>query len=162
MFNFANRAPFPFGPRSTADHVLAGSDLSNKVFLVTGCDGGIGLATLPALAANGGTVIGLARTLAKAASACTSGGSACRPITCDLVNLHSVRKAAEAVMQRNMPIDAIIANAGVAEIPHPQTRYGVDEHFLVNYLSHTLLIDQLIERVRDGRSHRGNHRQRRC
>ena len=41
-----------FGARSTADQVLAGVDLTRKRMVVTGCESGIGLETMKALAAN--------------------------------------------------------------------------------------------------------------
>jgi len=49
--------PVQFGRRSTADQVLAGIDLTGKRIVVTGCNSGLGLATMNAFAANGATVI---------------------------------------------------------------------------------------------------------
>src|SRR5436305_733406 len=48
----------PFNGRSTADHVLAGIDLTGKRFVVTGSSSGIGFETMNALAANGAQVVG--------------------------------------------------------------------------------------------------------
>ena len=46
-----------YGPDTTTDDVLAGIDLSNKITLVTGASGGIGLETARALASKGARVI---------------------------------------------------------------------------------------------------------
>ena len=82
-----------FGRRSTADQVLAGIDLSGKRMVVTGCNAGLGLATMNAFAANGATVIGLARTLHAATAACAQASPLCVPIACDLApwRVHAVR-----------------------------------------------------------------------
>src|SRR6267154_4895869 len=76
----------PFGARSTADQVLAGVDLTRKRMLVTGCESGIGLETMKALAANGAHVIGLARTIDDARAACNAAGISSTPIACDLTD----------------------------------------------------------------------------
>ena len=74
----------PFGARSTADQVLAGIDLTRKRMVVTGCESGIGLETMKALAANGAHVIGLARTINDARAACNAADTSSTPIACDL------------------------------------------------------------------------------
>ena len=71
-----------FGRRTTADQVLAGIDLTGKRMLVTGCDSGIGLEIMNAFAANGATVIGVARTLEAASRACAAANPRCIPIAC--------------------------------------------------------------------------------
>ncbi|HWJ36898.1 MAG TPA: SDR family NAD(P)-dependent oxidoreductase [Steroidobacteraceae bacterium] len=140
----------PFGARSTADKILAGVDLTGKRFVVTGCSSGIGLETMNALAANGAHVIGLARSLAAAQSACARVGLACTPMECDLSNLDSVAAAAASIRALNVPLDAIVANAGVANLPTLQTRYGVEMQFLVNHVGHFALVNALCDLVRDG------------
>ena len=140
----------PFGAGSTADQVLAGIDLSGKCFVVTGCNSGIGFETVNALAANGAHVIGLARSLAAAESACKRVGPACSPVACDLSDLESVAGAAAAIRARNTPVDGIVANAGIANFPSLRTRYGVEMQFLVNHLGHFALVNALCDRVRDG------------
>jgi len=140
----------PFGARSTADKVLAGVDLTGKRFVVTGCNSGIGFETMSALAANGAQVIGLARSFAAAQAACTRVASSCLPVACDLSDLASVAAAAEAIRALQVPLDAIVANAGIANLPALQTRYGVEMQFLVNHIGHFALVNQLCDLVRDG------------
>jgi WW domain-containing oxidoreductase len=141
-----------FGARSTADQVLAGIDLSGKRFVVTGCNSGIGLETMSALAANGAEVIGLARTLQSAQQACRQVAFNCIPMECDLGDFDSIAAAVSAIGQLSGSIDAIVANAGIARLPTLHTRYGVELQFLVNHIGHFALINGLTERLRDGSS----------
>jgi WW domain-containing oxidoreductase len=139
-----------FGARSTADHVLAGIDLTGKCIVVTGCNSGMGLATMSALAANGARVIGLARQAQDARAACVEAGPTCIPVACDLADLESVAAAAAAIRALQSPLDAIVANAGIANLPTLQTKYGVELQFLVNHVGHFALVNEIESLVRDG------------
>ena len=103
-----------------------------------------------ALAANGASVIGLARSLPEALSACAKAGPTCIPVACDLADLGSVAAAADAIRALQMPLDAIVANAGIANLPALQTRYGVEMQFLVNHIGHFALVNEIRHLVRDG------------
>lgn len=140
----------PFGSRSTADKVLAGIDLTGKRFVVTGCSSGIGFATMSALSANGAHVIGLARSLRDAKIACDAVGPSSIPVACDLADLDSVAAAAAAIRGLQGPLDGIIANAGIANLPTLQTRYGVEMQLLVNHIGHFALVKALLDLVRNG------------
>jgi WW domain-containing oxidoreductase len=140
----------PFSSRSTADKVLAGIDLSGKRFVVTGCNSGIGFETMSALSANGAHVIGLARSLQEAQSACAKVGPSSTPVACDLADLESVAAAADTIRALQEPLDAVVANAGIANLPALQTRYGVELQFLVNHLGHFFLVNELLGQVRNG------------
>jgi len=140
----------PFGARSTADKVLAGVDLTGKRIVVTGCNSGLGFETMNALAANGAQVIGLARSLQSAQAACGKVGPTAVGIECDLADLGSVAAAADAINRLEVPLDAIVANAGIAAPPQLQTRYGVELQFLVNHIGHFSLVNRLLGRLRDG------------
>jgi WW domain-containing oxidoreductase len=139
----------PFGARSTADKVLAGIDLTGKRVVVSGCNSGIGFETMNALGANGAQVLGLARTLQDARMACDKAGPSCIPVACDLADLDSVAAAAGRIRALG-PLDAIVANAGIANLPTLQTRYGVEMQFLVNHIGHFALVNALSGVVRDG------------
>jgi WW domain-containing oxidoreductase len=140
----------PFGARSTADKVLAGIDLTGRRIVVTGCSSGIGFETMNALAANGAHVIGLARSLADAKPACGKAGPLCSPVGCDLADLDSVAAASAAIRALQCPLDAIVANAGIANLPALQTRYGIELQFLVNHVGHFALVNGLSGHVRSG------------
>ncbi len=140
----------PFGARSTADQVLAGIDLTGKRIVVTGCSSGIGFETMNALAANGAHVVGLARSLADAKLACGKAGPFCMPLACDLADLNSVADAAAAIRALKSPLDAVVANAGIANLPTLRTRYGIELQFLVNHVGHFALVNGLSGQVRSG------------
>jgi WW domain-containing oxidoreductase len=138
-----------FGKRSTADQVIAGIDLTGKSIVVTGCNSGLGFETMNALAANGATVIGLARNIEVASRACERANSTCVPVACDLADFESIAAAVRRIRTLADPIDAIVANAGVANLRSLQVRYGVEMHFLVNHLGHFVLVNELADRLRD-------------
>jgi WW domain-containing oxidoreductase len=140
----------PFGSRSTADQVLAGVDLSGRRIVVTGCTSGIGFETMHALAANGAHVIGLARSLEAATDACRRVGPSCTPAACDLADLAAVARAAQHISSLGAPLDAIVANAGIANLPTLETRNGIELQFLVNYIGHFSLVNQLTDLLRNG------------
>ena len=140
-----------FGRRSTAEDILAGLDLSDRTILVTGCAAGIGLETMRALAARGAHVIGTARSQTRAAEACATVNGRITPIACDQEDFASVAAAAVAIRALGLPLDAIVANAGiVGPEQNPVVRYGVEGMFRVNHLSHMLLIGRLSDLLRDG------------
>lgn len=138
-----------FGARSTADDVLAGIDLRNKIILVTGCNGGIGFETMRALAANGAHVIGLARTSNAARDACAKVDGATTPVACDLAEISSILAAAKAVRAIGRPLNTIIANAGIMCPKTLNVQYGIELQFMVNHIGHFLLIDHLIDLIPD-------------
>ena len=140
----------PFSARSTADHILAGIDLSKKRFVVTDCNSDSGFETMRALDANGAQVIGLATSITNARTACAQAGAGCIPLACDLSDLGSVAAAAANIRSSHAPLDAIIANAEVPRLPALQTRYGVEMQLLGNYLGHFALVNDLCDIVRDG------------
>jgi WW domain-containing oxidoreductase len=139
-----------FGSRSTADHVLAGIDLTGKHIIVTGCNSGLGFETMNAFAANGALVIGLARTLEAASRACAQASPACIPVACDLSNFDSIAAALDTIRKLSVPLDAIVANAAAANLPSLETRYGVERQFLTNHLGHFMLVNGIADLLRDG------------
>ena len=139
-----------FGRRSTADHVLAGIDLTGKHILVTGCNSGLGLETMNAFAANGAAVIGLARTLEAASRACAEASPNCIPVGCDLSNLDSIAAALDTIRGLSIPLDAVVANAAAVNLPSLQTRYGIERQFLTNHLGHFMLVNGIADLLRDG------------
>lgn len=142
--------PVQFGRRATADHVLAGIDLSGKRILITGCNSGLGFETMNALAANGASVIGLARSIDNASRACSQAGPGCIPVACDLANLDSIAGAIRNIRSLSVPLDAMVANAAVAHPPSLSTRYGVEMQFLTNHVGHFMLVNGLVDLVHDG------------
>lgn len=139
-----------FGPKSTADEVLAGVNLKGKRFLITGASSGIGLETARSLVSHGASVVGTVRNLAEAESATASIRDAASPesgglelIELDLAALQSIRSCAAKLLAHGQPFDAIIANAGVMATPFGRTADGFEVQFGTNYLGHFALINRL-------------------
>ena len=141
-----------FGRQSTADEVTAGIDLSGKNILITGCTSGIGLEAMKALTARGGHVIGVGRTQEKAESACRSifeTGGKVTAMGCELESFTSVVELADKVRAMNTPIDVLICNAGIIGRPNLERVGEIEKQFAVNHLSHFILINRLLNRVKE-------------
>lgn len=133
--------PSGFGYGTSAEQVVAGLDLGGRVVLVTGCNSGIGLETARVLTARGATVIGLARTVAKAQEA-----GVAHAVACELSDPGSVKAAVQAVRQLP-PIDALVANAGIMALPTLQKAHGYELQWFTNHVGHFLLVTGLIDRL---------------
>jgi NAD(P)-dependent dehydrogenase (short-subunit alcohol dehydrogenase family) len=137
-----------FGKRSTAEDVTAGMDLSGKTALVTGCNSGLGLETMRVLALRGAHVIGAARTLEKARNACAGVAGKTTPLAVELTDLPGIVAAAGQVADMGMPLDMLILNAGIMQLPELQLSNGVERQFAVNHVGHFLLTIRLLEQVK--------------
>lgn len=133
----------PFGAKSTAEEVTAGLDLTGKLALVTGANSGLGFETMRVLALRGARVIGTARTLERAREACAQVGERALPAVLELTDFDSVVACAEDVRRLGAPLDMLILNAGVMEIPTLEQVYGLEKHFVTNHLGHFLLAERL-------------------
>ena len=138
----------PFDADSTAAEVTAGIDLSGKTVLITGVNSGLGLETMRVLAMRGAHVLGAARTQEKADSACQSVAGKTTPVVCELADFQGVVACATRVKALGKPIDVVICNAAVSEIPELRQVNGIEMHFAVNHLGHFILVNQLLASLR--------------
>jgi NAD(P)-dependent dehydrogenase (short-subunit alcohol dehydrogenase family) len=145
-----------FGATSTTEDVLQGIDLHGKRVLVTGVSAGLGVETARALAAHGAQVVGAARDLAKAQTATApvrkdaADGATFELIELDLASLKSVRKCADALLQRGQGFDVIIANAGVMATPFGHTADGFETQFGTNHLGHFVFVNRIAPLMKTG------------
>jgi NAD(P)-dependent dehydrogenase (short-subunit alcohol dehydrogenase family) len=65
----------------------------------------------------------------------------------NLADLDSVQDCATAFLSMDLPLDALVLNAGVAGI-HGQTKQGFELAFGINHLGHFLLTQLLLEKLR--------------
>lgn len=144
---FARPGPSGFGYSSTAEQVTEGVSLTGKTILVTGCNSGLGLEAMRVLVFRGAKVIGTARTLDKAQTACAAVGGETMPLACDLAEPASVRACVESVTHAGVELDAIICNAGIMAPPQLQTKYGCELQFFTNHIGHFILVTGLVERL---------------
>lgn len=81
-----------FGPKSTAEEVTAGIDLTGKTALVTGCNSGLGYETMRVLALRGADVLGTARTMEKGKEACATVRGVATPLVMELTEFRHSRR----------------------------------------------------------------------
>lgn len=153
----------PLGPTSTAEDATRGLDLTGRTVLVTGATSGLGLETLRVLALRGAHVLGTGRTIEKARAACAAVDGKATPVALELSDFGSVVACARAVGQLDVPLDALICNAGIV-LGSLERVHGLEKQFVVNHLGHYLLVRRLLPRVLAARAGRvvvlgsGDHR----
>lgn len=124
-------------------------DLHGTTAVVTGANGGLGLATANALAARGAHVVVAARDAAKADAAVeqirsTAPDASVEVVPLDLGSLASVALAAETITSGHSKVDILVNNAGLMAMPEGRTADGFETQFGVNHLGHWALTAQLM------------------
>ena len=138
---------------STAEEVSEGLDLTGQNWVVTGCNSGLGEETIRVLALRGANIIGLARTKEKALKTFQRLGIEGTAVACELSALHSVQEAVKQIKSLGIPLQGIIANAGIMALPELQQKNGIELQFYTNHIGHFLLVTGLTEQlVEDGRA----------
>jgi dehydrogenase/reductase SDR family protein 13 len=123
--------------------------LSDKTFVVTGANTGLGRATVEALAARGAGRIVVASRSRDKTQPVIDGLKARSPSTdvqfvpVDLGDLASVRRAAEEILAKDWTIDALVNNAGIAGL-QGLTKDGFELTFGTNHLGPFLLTEKLL------------------
>lgn len=124
-------------------------DLHGKTAVVTGANGGLGLASAKALAGHGAHVVMAARNQIKAASArdeilAAHPDASLEIVELDLGSLASVKSAADAIAAKHTRIDILMCNAGVMAMPQGTTEDGFDTQMGTNVLGHWALLSHLL------------------
>lgn len=127
-------------------------DQRGRVAVVTGGNGGLGLASVAALAGRGAHVVMAARDQVKAQAArddvlARDADAAVEIVQLDLASLASVQRCAAAVLDRHDRVDVLMCNAGVMAIPQATTEDGFDRQFGVNVLGHWALVSHLLPTI---------------
>lgn len=124
-------------------------DLTGKVAVVTGGNGGLGLETVRELARRGAHVVMAARNLDKAATARTAvertvanASVEVRPL--DLASLASIEAFATGLVTDHPSLDLLFNNAGVMATPEWETADGFEMQFGTNHLGHFALTARLL------------------
>jgi NAD(P)-dependent dehydrogenase (short-subunit alcohol dehydrogenase family) len=123
-----------------------------RTVLITGGTSGIGKATANAIAAMGWRVIFTARNSDKAASVKNeiignTGNKNVDFVLADLTSVVSVSQCAKYVSDNYENIDVLINNAGVCLPERRITADGFEESFQINYLSHFILTNLLLDKI---------------
>lgn len=133
-----------FGKHSTGEEVTDRLDLSGKVALVTGCNSGLGFETMRVLAKRGAHVLGTGRTLEKASVACASVDGKTTPLALELSDFQSAVDCAARVAELGLAPDMLILNAGINTFGELELVNGIEKIFVVNFLGHFVLSNQLL------------------
>ncbi|SFC93086.1 SDR family NAD(P)-dependent oxidoreductase [Streptomyces aidingensis] len=137
----------PFSAVSTAEDVMAGTDLSGRTAVVTGGYSGLGLETARALATAGARVVVPARRPGAARDA-LAGVPGCEVIPMDLTDLDSVRAAAAQLRGSVGRIDLLMAVAGVMATPERRVGPGWEYQFTANHLGHFAFVCEVYPLLR--------------
>jgi len=123
--------------------------LDGKLALVTGGASGLGFATSVDLARRGARVLLAdvrdpegARRRAVAAGAPPE---LVEPVAVDLSDLESVSRLVAGLAGRGACLDRLVLNAAIVPTSARVTRQGLDEMFVVNYLSSFALVNRLLD-----------------
>ncbi len=124
-------------------------DQTGRVAVVTGANGGLGLASAKALAGKGARVVMAARDQAKAAAAraeilAAHPDARLEVVELDLGSLASVEAAAQTILATHDRIDVLMLNAGVMALPEGTTVDGFERQLGINVLGHWALTSHLL------------------
>ena len=136
-----------FGKRRRIGTLTDDERLDGKTVLITGASSGLGYATAVQLARRGGTVIMAARSgIPEKGNAVRqdSGSSAVEMRRVDFSDLDSIRSLADGLRRDGSKLDWLVLNAACVPARSRQTKQGLEEMFVVNFLSSFYLTNLLI------------------
>jgi NAD(P)-dependent dehydrogenase (short-subunit alcohol dehydrogenase family) len=124
-----------------------------RVAIVTGATGGIGLYTARGLARRGMRVVLVGRDPARAERARRfvaerSGSDRIETALADFASLAAVRRLAEMLLARHQRIDVLVNNAGLISPRFQRSADGYELTIAVNHLAPFLLTNLLLDRLR--------------
>jgi NAD(P)-dependent dehydrogenase (short-subunit alcohol dehydrogenase family) len=127
-------------------------DLTDKIFVITGANSGLGYECSKTLAEKGATVVMTARNMQKGEQAKTGILSVQPEATLDLMQLDvgdlgSVRDFVAAFKAKYDRLDVLLNNAGVMAIPRQETPDGFEMQLGVNHLGHFALTGLLLDTI---------------
>ena len=127
-------------------------NLTGKVIIITGANGGLGYESLLLLAQHSPAKIYLcARSKAKYEEAMKgivrkvpNAEDFVYHLELDLASLASVKRAAQTFLQDNYRLDILMNNAGIMAIPPALTEDGYETQFGTNHMGHFLFTKELL------------------
>ncbi len=124
--------------------------MKGRICLVTGVTAGIGKATARALAAQGATVVAVARDAARGQAAVdeirsATGSEAVHLRLCDVSSQADVRRFAAAFRAEHERLHVLVNNAGAIFGERTLTADGIEATFATNHLGYYLLTELLLD-----------------
>jgi NAD(P)-dependent dehydrogenase (short-subunit alcohol dehydrogenase family) len=134
-------------------------DLKDKVCLITGATSGIGKATALKLAELGASLILISRSANKGKIVCEqikkeTNNDKIIFYKLDLSLMKEVKETAQNIQSDCAHIDILINNAGARYLEHFVTSEGIELTLALNHLSHFLLTNLLLDRLKESSSAR--------
>jgi len=136
-----------FRKQKLSERITENDRIDGKTCLVTGANTGLGFAIAVDLAKRGGKVIMACRSQIPEAGEKVkklSGSDNVVMKYIDLSKIDTIHNFVLELKQENITLDYTVLNAGVALPKARKTASGLDEIFLVNYLSNFILLNLLL------------------
>jgi 2-deoxy-D-gluconate 3-dehydrogenase len=125
-----NRPKQNFAPAIRGEKIMQLFDLTARVAIVTGGNGGIGLGIARGLAAAGAKVVIAGRNAQKSAAAAKEIGG--DPIEVDVKSEASLKALVAETLQRHQRLDILVNNAGINIRKQPQEYALAEYHEVMN------------------------------
>jgi len=124
-------------------------DLSDKIFIVTGANSGIGYEATKAFAMKNAKVIMGCRNLERAQTAKDKILKEYKDADLDIILLNlmdfaSIKEFANKVIAKYSKIDVLLNNAGIMTVPYGPTEDGLEKQIGVNHFGHYYLTMSLL------------------
>jgi NAD(P)-dependent dehydrogenase (short-subunit alcohol dehydrogenase family) len=136
-----------FRKQKLSERITENDRIDGKTCLITGANTGLGFAIAVDLAKRGGKVIMACRSQIPEAGEKVkklSGSDNVIMKYLDLSKIDTIHNFVLELKQENITLDYTVLNAGVALPKARKTASGLDEIFLVNYLSNFILLNLLL------------------
>ncbi|MFK8048943.1 MAG: SDR family oxidoreductase [Halioglobus sp.] len=127
-------------------------DMTGKHIAISGPTAGIGRTAAQELSRRGAQLTLLCRNEQKAQELAeeleSAGGLAPNIVIMDMASLTSVRSAAQEILDRGVPLDILLNNAGIVNTTRCETEDGFEETLAVNHFAPFLLTGLLLPALR--------------
>jgi len=138
-----------FRKQDFADKLTDNDRFDGKTCLITGANSGLGFALAVEIARRGGRVIMAGRSDIPEAGIKVNkltGSGKVEMRYLDLSKIDTIHSFCEDLVKDSLSVDVTILNAGVALPKARKTESGLEEMFLVNYLSNVILTHLMIDK----------------
>ncbi|WP_134088739.1 SDR family NAD(P)-dependent oxidoreductase [Olivibacter sp. XZL3] len=125
---------------------------TQKAYIITGPTSGIGYETALELAKHG-TVILVGRNqekLNQVQKTIKENGQHAVSVVCDIADMISVKRAAEEIIDLDLPIAGLLNNAGIMPQKATKSKQNLDMTFATNHLGAFALTEALVPHLADG------------
>ncbi len=122
--------------------------LDGKTCLITGANSGIGFAVAEEYAKRGANLIMACRSAIPEAGEKIkelTGSDTVEMMYVDLSDIDSIYALCDELKAKNIKLDIIVCNAGLAPPKARKTKLGLDEMFMVNYVAKYVFLNRLLK-----------------